>query len=223
MKGSGKINTASKLIRVMRLAALLAGGFLITLIYFMILPFLQSIVHPPQEQLQVRSIGVAEEAPPPPSSTIEEEKPEEPKKPELVQPDEPLDLSQIELALDPGDGDWGGDFAMNINLDRHLARAGREGAVFSVDELDQKPRAIYQPAPSYPPDLQQKGIEGTVYVIFIIDPNGRVTKAEVQKSTNQAFERPALLAVSKWKFDPGKRGGKPVPFRMRVPITFSMG
>ena len=30
----------------------------------------------------------------------------------------------------------------------------------------------------------------------------------------------ALKAVKQWKFEPGKRKGKPVQFRMRVPITF---
>lgn len=221
MKGSNQNNTVSTIVPMLRLVALLAGGLFITLAYFMVLPLLQTIGRPPQEQLQVRSIGVVEEPPPPPPQMIEEKEPEEQKKPELDQPDEPLDLSQIELALNPGGGDWGGDFA--INLDRHIARAGKEDAVFSMDELDQKPRAIYQPSPSYPSELQRKGIEGIVYVIFIIDSNGRVTNAKVQKSTHQAFERPALTAVKKWKFDPGKRGGKPVQFRMRAPITFSLG
>ncbi len=135
--------------------------------------------------------------------------------------DDRLDLSQLELALNPGEGDWGGDFTISLN--RQLTKAGVEDAVFSMGDLDQKPRAIYQPAPNYPSELQGKRVEGIVYVIFIIDKNGRVSNAKVQKSTHQAFERPALAAIKKWKFDPGKRGGKPVPFRMRVPITFSLG
>jgi protein TonB len=42
----------------------------------------------------------------------------------------------------------------------------------------------------------------------------------VQSSSNPAFEAPALAAVKQWKFEPGKRNGEPVRFRMRVPITF---
>ncbi len=206
---------------VFRLTALILGGILLTLAYFMVLPFLQTIGRPPTEQLQVRSIGVIEE-PPPPQQVIEEEEPEEKEeKPELNQLDDPLDLSQLELALNPGEGDWGGDFTISLN--RQLTKAGVEDTVFSMGDLDQKPRAIYQPAPNYPSELQGKRVEGIVYVIFIIDKNGRVSNAKVQKSTHQAFERPALAAIKKWKFDPGKRGGKPVPFRMRVPITFSLG
>jgi protein TonB len=221
MKDLSKNNTINTIIPILRMVTLLIGGLLITLAYFLVLPFLQTIGSPPSDQLQVRSVGVVEEAPPPLPQVAQEEEPEEEEKPELDQPQDPLDLSQLELALNPGGGDWGGDFT--INLDRHFAKAGEESAIFSMEDLDQKPRTIYQPAPSYPPDLQQKGIEGTVYVIFIIDRNGRVTNATVQKSTHQAFERPALAAVKKWKFDPGKRKGKPVQFKMRIPITFSLG
>jgi len=32
-----------------------------------------------------------------------------------------------------------------------------------------------------------------------------------------------MLAVKRWKFEPGKRGGKPVRFRMLAPITFPEG
>jgi protein TonB len=45
----------------------------------------------------------------------------------------------------------------------------------------------------------------------------------VQQSTDPVFERPALAAVKQWRFEPGKRNGKPVRFRMRVPITFPKG
>jgi protein TonB len=37
------------------------------------------------------------------------------------------------------------------------------------------------------------------------------------------FEAPALKAVKQWKFEPGKKNGKAVRFRMRVPITFPKG
>ena len=207
---------------MLRIAGMIAGGLLIALVFFMVLPFMQTIGRPPEEQLQVRSVSVIEE-PPAPQEIIEEEQPEEEEeKPKLDQLDEPMDLSQLELALNPGDGgDWGGDFAVSLN--RHISGSNVDEAIFSMGDLDQKPRAVYQPAPNYPSELNGKGIEGTVYVIFIIDKNGRVTNAKVQKSTNKAFEKSALAAVQKWKFDPGKRRGKPVQFRMRVPITFSLG
>ena len=49
---------------------------------------------------------------------------------------------------------------------------------------------------------------------------GRVENAKVRSSTDPIFERPALKAVRKWQFEPGRSGGKAVSTRMMIPITF---
>lgn len=171
--------------------------------------------------MDIRSVGVAN-VPPPPPPPMEEPEPEEeePPPPALAEEAPPLDLSQLELALNPGTGGgWGGDFA--VRLQGVGAREDAVDEIFSLADLDQKPRVMYQPAPQYPPELRRKKAEGTVYVIFMVNEQGRVVEPRVQKSSHPAFEKPALEAVRKWKFDPGRRGGKPVRFRMRVPITFA--
>jgi protein TonB len=94
-------------------------------------------------------------------------------------------------------------------------------AVFSAADLDQQPRPIFQPAPEYPAELRRNKIEGTVQILFIVDRTGSVVNPIVQKSSNPALERPALQAVRRWRFDPGKRQGQAVPFRMRVPVSFN--
>ena len=55
----------------------------------------------------------------------------------------------------------------------------------------------------------------------VLDTAGKVVGPKVEKSTNPAFERPALEAVRQWKFEAGTRRGEKVSFKMRVPITFS--
>jgi protein TonB len=95
-------------------------------------------------------------------------------------------------------------------------------AVFSMADLDQKPRVIYQPGPTMDAKIRKKA-PGTVYILFVVDQSGRVANPVVQKATDPAFEKPALAAVKQWKFEPGKRNGKAVRFRMRVPITFPKG
>jgi protein TonB len=89
-------------------------------------------------------------------------------------------------------------------------------------DLDQKPRVLYQPSPAMSRELRQKA-PATVYILFLVDARGNVVEPHVQKSTDPVFEKPALAAVKRWKFEPGKRGGKAVRFRMRVPITFPQG
>lgn len=140
----------------------------------------------------------------------------------------PLGLDQLEMALDPGAGGAGGDFGSAVaRLTGGGQKATAEEAgtaaesVFSIADLDQAPRVVYQPAPDYPNELRHKRLAGTVYVLFLVDGMGHVANPIVQKSTNQAFEQPALQAVRRWRFEPGKRNGQTVQFRMRVPITFA--
>lgn len=199
----------------------LGASVVVSFALFMILPVLQVITKPPTKDLTIRAVDVAnlEPPPPPPMEEQEPEPEEEPEPPPPAVDAQPLDLSQLELALNPGDGGFGGgDFAINL---AGVAGGDEEvDAIFSLSDLDQKPRVVYQPAPIYPPELARKNMQGTVYVLFIVDKTGRTRDLKVQKSTHPAFNNPALKAVKQWKFEPGKRKGKGVQFRMRVPITF---
>jgi protein TonB len=204
---------------------LLAGGAL-TIILFLILPVLQDIGKQKHDaHMLLTSVDTVE--PPPPPPTVEAKKPEpppeEPPPPELSETAPPLDLSQLELALNPGTGDGlSGDFAVKLAVAGPADNAAQTGEdLFSLADLDQTPRVIMQPPPQYPADMKKKRIQGTVHVLFIVDKAGRVTEPKVQKSDNPAFDAAALTAVKRWRFEAGKKG-QPVPFRMRVPITFAL-
>jgi len=210
------------LITVLRSAIALPAAAAITLLLFLLLPILQHISEMKKPDLELREVTTAEIPPPPPPAPEEppEEKPQEEEPPQLTEQAQPLDLAQLELALSGGIGEGGGDFAIKLAGETKI-RSDEAEAVFSLDDLDQAPRVTQQRAPDYPPELKKKKISGTVYVIFIVSKQGRVEQAKVQKSTNPAFEAPALKAVKHWSFEPGRKNGKPVQFRMRVPISFA--
>lgn len=205
---------------VHRLLTLL-GAILFTVAFFLVLPVIQTLNKPPTSGLAVQTVDIAQlDAPdPPPEPEPEEEPEEEPEPPELTEEAPPLDLAQLELALNPGfsDGWLGGDFAVQLNT--VVNQQGNNDALFALADLDQKPRVVYQPGPVLNNALKSK-TPATVHIVFIVDERGRVEDPKVQKSTDPAFEKAALGAVRKWKFEPGKRNGEPVRFRMRVPITF---
>jgi periplasmic protein TonB len=75
-------------------------------------------------------------------------------------------------------------------------------------------------APDYPDELRREGVSGLVMVKCEIDAQGNVTGAEVEKSSNPAFEKPALAAVKKWKFKPAKQDGTAVAIKVSIPIKF---
>lgn len=203
---------------------LVAGGaLLLTLLVFLVLPVMETIGQPDAPDTLLQSIDTADVPPPPAAPEPEREEPpkqDEPP-PELNEPAQPLDLSQLEVALNPGIGGeyLGGDFAAATLTTRTADGAGGSEGLFSLADLDQKPRALHQPSPTLTPDLRRKA-PATVHILFLVGTDGRVENPIVQKSTDAAFEPPALAAIKQWKFEPGKRNGQPVRFRMRVPITF---
>ncbi len=198
------------------------GAILLTLAFFLVLPFMQTINKPLDDDLVLQTVTSGDVPPPPPPIEEQpEEEPEPEEKPQLeMKESQPLDLSQLELALNPGgvgDGWGGGDIVANLGTKVADAQAVKD--IFSMADLDQRPRVIYQPSPVLNGKVRDKA-PGRVYIIFIVNEQGRVESPKVQSSDGPVFEQPALAAVKQWKFEPGKRNGEAVRFRMRVPITF---
>ena len=99
---------------------------------------------------------------------------------------------------------------------------GKGIEVFDISKLDQAPVAKFQARPQYPFEMRRAGIAGEVLVDFIVDSNGDVRNAYAARSSQREFESAAVQAVSKWKFRPGKKGGRAVNTHMQVPIVFTL-
>jgi len=78
--------------------------------------------------------------------------------------------------------------------------------------------------PEYPPTSRRLGEAGTVVLLLLVDTDGRVKDARVDKSSG--FERLDEAAVreskSRWRFIPGSQDGKPVEAWTRVAVTFKL-
>ncbi len=94
--------------------------------------------------------------------------------------------------------------------------------VFDISMLDQIPVPRFQARPQYPFEMRRAGIAGEVVVDFIVDTSGDVQNAYAIRSSQREFEASAIQAVSKWKFKPGRKGGRDVPTHMQVPIVFTL-
>lgn len=95
------------------------------------------------------------------------------------------------------------------------------GQIFDISQLDQIPVPRFRQQPIYPYEMRRAGITGEVNIGFIVDANGDVRDPYVINSTHREFEVAAVQAVAKWKFRPGRRGGRNVNTKMSVPIVFS--
>jgi protein TonB len=80
-------------------------------------------------------------------------------------------------------------------------------------------RPISTPSPRYPPEAYREGTSGEVQVEFTVGTDGSVTSARVVRADPpRVFDREALAAVKRWKFQPV---GSPVTSRRT--IGFSPG
>lgn len=73
----------------------------------------------------------------------------------------------------------------------------------------------------YPVTAMETGIEGKVYVTFIINKEGKVIKASIARGVHPSLDREALRVINslpQWK--PGYQNGKPVKVSFVAPINF---
>lgn len=75
---------------------------------------------------------------------------------------------------------------------------------------------------SYPEAAMDAGIQGRVFVSFVIGKDGVVSIANL-RGPDKSLEREAERIMSKLpKMTPGKQRGKPVRMTMSIPITFKL-
>lgn len=75
----------------------------------------------------------------------------------------------------------------------------------------------------YPQVAKENGIEGKVFVRFIVDGSGKVKESQVLRGIGGGCDEEALRVVNKmpaWK--PGKQRGKPVNVQFTIPIHFQL-
>ena len=74
----------------------------------------------------------------------------------------------------------------------------------------------------YPEFAKKAGIEGRVFVQFIVNEQGQVTSPKVTRGVHKLLNQAALDAVKDLKCKPGKQRGEAVKVQMSLPVTFRL-
>lgn len=75
----------------------------------------------------------------------------------------------------------------------------------------------------YPAMARESGIQGTVYVTFVVERNGSVTDVKLLRGIGGGCDEEALRVVKNMpKWEPGKQRGKPVRVQFNMPIKFTL-
>ena len=73
----------------------------------------------------------------------------------------------------------------------------------------------------YPQDAIKDGINGKVIVFFVVNKEGKVVNAQIEKSVDVTLDAEAVRVVmSSPKWNPGKQRGEPVNVQFTFPINF---
>ncbi len=100
---------------------------------------------------------------------------------------------------------------------------------FIVEDMPEFPggemalRTYIANAIKYPVIAQENGIQGKVYVTFVVGKDGSVSNASIARGVDPSIDKEALRVINtlpKWK--PGKQRGKPVNVSYTVPINFQL-
>jgi len=84
------------------------------------------------------------------------------------------------------------------------------------------PRVTYQPNPEFSEDARRAKYQGTTVLSLVIDESGSARDIEIVNPLGLGLDEKAVEAVSTWKFEPGKKDGKPVSVRVAVETDFHL-
>jgi protein TonB len=75
----------------------------------------------------------------------------------------------------------------------------------------------------YPQMAKESGIQGRVFVTFVVEKNGSVTDVKVLRGIGGGCDEEAIRVVKNMpKWTPGKQRGKPVRVQFNLPVKFTL-
>ncbi len=88
--------------------------------------------------------------------------------------------------------------------------------------VETPPIPIDSPDVEYTDAAKAAKFEGTGVVMVTVGIDGKASNVVVTKKIGMGMDERAVQTVSRWKFDPGRRYGKPVVSRLRLTLTFKL-
>lgn len=196
-------------------------GLLITLVIFIIAVRIDITSQDPEEvQLEEQEVVEMEEV----IQTKQVETPPPPPKPPVpveVPNDEIVEDVSIDIG---GDLDLGGQLDMPPPPPPEQAEEEEEDFFVVVEEMPELIGGLgeLQQKIKYPEMARRAGIEGRVYIQFIVNEQGNVENPRVIRGIGGGCDQEALRVVQQAKFKPGMQRGRPVRVQYSLPIFFRL-
>jgi TonB family protein len=102
------------------------------------------------------------------------------------------------------------------------APTGEEAAAVRVGNRVSAPQILERQEPSYTEEARAARIQGTVLLHVVVRPDGTAGQIKVLRSLDVGLDQRAVEAVSRWKFKPGMKEGKPVFVEATIEVSFHL-
>ena len=99
--------------------------------------------------------------------------------------------------------------------------AQQDDAIYKPGKDVSLPKLIKEVKPGYTPDALRRRVTGSVILRCVVDRDGVPTSAEIVRPLDEDLDRVSLEALKQWRFEPGKKNGKPVLVQVEVEMSFS--
>jgi len=75
----------------------------------------------------------------------------------------------------------------------------------------------------YPESAKKSGIQGTVYVQFVVEKTGKISRIKILRGIGKECDEEAVRVVNSMpKWIPGRQSGKTVPVMFQIPVRFQL-
>lgn len=89
-------------------------------------------------------------------------------------------------------------------------------------ELVTAPKVLYEVEPEYSEEARRAHFQGTVVLYVEVDTGGKARNIRVVRRLGLGLDEKAVEAVSKWKFQPGMKGDRPVTVAATIEVSFRL-
>ena len=169
---------------------------------------------------QIIDIPVTKQPPPPPQLTIQQ--------PKIVEVSDEVIIEEVEVEMDVEMTE--GMVVAVLDFEPEPIEEEETEEIFFVVENQPSPiggyKTFYKYVTenlNYPNMAARRGIEGRVYLQFVVGKDGVISDITLLKGIDNACDAEAIKVIQNApKWNPGKQRGNPVNVYMTIPIFFTL-
>jgi len=99
---------------------------------------------------------------------------------------------------------------------------GIGGGAYRIGGGVSPPTVVFKVEPEYSEEARKAKFQGTVVLFVVVDEKGNPKDLRVIRPLGLGLDQKAIEAVEKWRFNPGKKDGKPVPVQATIEVNFRL-